>query len=241
MKNKQLKKLVIGNWKLNPLSLAEAERLASRIDPTPVHETVICPPTLFIASVNYPVLGAQDCFWENKGVHTGETSPLALKKLGVKYCLVGHSERRNNGETELEIRKKIEALLSVKIVPVLCVGFGTTVEEDDLEVTDVLKGQLTSALKGLATSPVVVAYEPVWAISSGNSYGHKVATPDHAEKIAMFIETKFSVKKVLYGGSVNSTNAKGFMEQPHIAGLLVGGASLLPGDFNKIINIEVSK
>ncbi len=234
-----MRKLIIGNWKLNPLTISETQKLASKINTFSIHDVVICPPTLFISSVQYPILGAQDCFWENKGAHTGEVSPLALKKLGVKYCLVGHSERRNNGETELEIRKKIESLLSVKIIPVLCVGFGTTVEEDDLEVTDVLRGQLTSALKGLEASPVVVAYEPVWAISSGNSYNHKTATPDHAEKIAMFIETKFSVKRVLYGGSVNSTNAKSFLGQSHIAGLLVGGASLLPGDFNKIINTSL--
>ncbi len=233
------RKLIIGNWKLNPLTVREAQRLALRIEPSPILEAVICPPTLFLSSVSYPNLGAQDCFWENKGAHTGETSPLALKKLGVKYCLVGHSERRNNGETELEIRKKIEALLSVKIVPVLCVGFGTTVEEDDLEVTDVLKGQLTSALKGIGTTNVVVAYEPVWAISSGDSYNHKSATPDHAEKIAMFIETKFGVSRVLYGGSVNCTNAKSFLDQPHVAGLLVGGASLLTKDFNQIINMEL--
>lgn len=233
------RKLIIGNWKLNPLTIAEAERLAFKIDPQPLHEVAICPPVLFLSSVKYPVLGAQDCFWENKGAHTGAVSPLALKKLGVKYCIVGHSERRTHGETDMAIRKKIEALLSVKITPVLCVGFGTTVEEDDLEVTDVLKGQLASALLGVEASKVVVAYEPIWAISSGNSYGHKTATPDHAEKIAMFIETKFAVKKVLYGGSVNSTNAKSFLEQPHIAGLLVGGASLLAKDFNQIINTSL--
>ncbi len=238
MKLKHNQKLIIGNWKLNPLTLKEAVRLASKIDPQPLHETVICPPTLFLSSVKYPRLGAQDCFWLNKGAYTGQTSPLALKKLGVKYCLVGHSENRTAGESEEMIQKKVSALLSVKITPVLCVGFGTTVEEDDLEVTDIIKSQLTSALAGIDASKIVVAYEPVWAISSGDPYHHKMATPDHAEKIAMFIKTKFGVKKVLYGGSANSTNALEFLEQPDIDGLLPGGASLLPKDFNQIINMS---
>lgn len=234
-----MKKLIIANWKLNPVTVREAVSLAKKIDPRPLHEAVICPPVTFLASVQYPRLGAQDCFWENKGAHTGQTSPLALKKLGAKYCIIGHSERRAWGESETDIHKKIEALLSVKITPILCIGFGTTVDEDDLEVTDILKGQLQSALKGFDASKIVVAYEPVWAISSGNPFHHKLATPEHAEKIAMFIKNKFPVAKVLYGGSANSTNAKGFLLEPHIDGLLVGGASLLPKDFNTIINLDI--
>lgn len=229
-----MRKLIIGNWKLNPLTKQEAVQLAKKIDKKPKHEAVICPPSVFLGLVEYPRLGAQDCFWENKGAHTGQVSPLTLKSFKVKYCLVGHSERRNTGETEEGIHKKIEALLSVGITPVLCVGHGTTVKQDELEVADVLRGQLQSALKGVDASQVVVAYEPVWAIGSG-----KAATPDHAEKIGIFIRTKFKVAKVLYGGSANATNVADFLSQPNVDGLLVGGASLLPKDFNEMINVTL--
>lgn len=229
-----MRKLIIGNWKLNPLMVKEAVQLAKKIDTKPKHEAVICPPSVFLGLVEYPRLGAQDCFWENKGAHTGQVSPLTLKSFKVKYCLVGHSERRNTGETEEGIHKKVEALLSVGITPVLCVGHGTTVKQDELEVADVLKSQLQLALKGIDPSRVVVAYEPVWAIGSG-----KAATSDHAEKIGIFIRTKFKVAKVLYGGSANATNAAEFLGQPNVDGLLVGGASLLPKDFNAMINTAV--
>ncbi len=226
-----MKKLIIANWKLNPLTKQEAVRLAQKIDTKSKHEAVICPPSVFLSVVTFPRLGAQDCFWENKGAHTGQVSPLTLKSLKVKYCLVGHSERRNTGETEEGIHKKVEALLSVGITPVVCVGHGTSVKQDELEVADVLRTQLKSALKGVDSTQVVVAYEPVWAIGAG-----KPATPDHAEKIAIFIRTQFKPAKVLYGGSANATNAGEYLSQPNIDGLLVGGASLLPKDFNQMIN-----
>jgi triosephosphate isomerase len=234
------KKLIIANWKLNPLTLAEAVTLAGKIDPNPRHEAVLCPPAMFLSSLKYPVLGAQDCFWENKGPYTGQISPLALKHMGVKYCIVGHSERRSVGERDEDIQKKIEALLSVKITPVLCVGYGTTVDLDDMEVTDIVKKQIKAVATKDEMSKIVVAYEPVWAISAGNPYlTKKIATPEHAEKIAIYIKVKLGAKKVLYGGSTNSVNCKKFLSEPHIEGLLVGGASLLPQDFNAMINSDV--
>lgn len=233
-----VRKLIIGNWKLNPLTSKEAMVLASKIDPSPRHEAVICPPALFLYAIKYPTLGAQDCFWENKGPFTGQVSPLALKHMGVKYCIVGHSESRAAGETDEEIAKKIEALLSVKISPVLCVGYGTTVKQDEWEVTDIVKKQFKNVVSKEQSSKVVVAYEPVWAISAGNPYASKrIATPEHAEKIALYIKVKLGAKKVLYGGSTNKVNAPGFLAEPNISGLLVGGASLLPDDFNAMINI----
>ena len=126
---------------------------------------------------------------------------------------------------------KLRALLEQKITPVLCVGFGTTVDQDDLEVVDVLRGQLEIDLKDVDASKIIVAYEPVWAIGSG-----KAATAEHAEKVSIFIKTKYQVAAVLYGGSVNTTNAKEFLSQRNIGGLLVGGASLIAKDFNQIIN-----
>jgi triosephosphate isomerase len=231
-----MKKVIIANWKLNPLTVIDAKKLAAKIGRTNKYKVVVCPPTLFLTTVSYPNLGAQDAFWKNKGPFTGQTSPEALWKLGVRYCLVGHSEKREAGETDVHIQQKLGALIEARITPVLCVGYGTTVELDDLEVMDVLKLQLDADLKNVYASKVIVAYEPVWAISGGNPFQTKtVESPEHAERVAIFISSKYHVDKVLYGGSVNSTNAKSFLDQAHIDGLLVGGSSLLPDEFNKII------
>ena len=229
-----MKKLIVGNWKLNPMTVSEAVALASKIDiASNGNEVVICPPLPFLESIEYPHVGAQDCSPHIKGAYTGEVSPPQLASMGVKYCIVGHSERRANlGETDELINAKVKALLDYKITPILCVGFGTTVQEDTLEVADIVGGQVAAGLDEVDPSKVVVAYEPVWAIGSKNA-----ATPDHAEQIGLYITTKFNVKRVLYGGSVNGTNALGFLSEPHVAGLLIGGASLLADDFNKIINL----
>jgi triosephosphate isomerase len=232
-----MKKLIIGNWKMNPSTLKDAKKLAASIERRAKNTVVICPPTIYMSEIDYPNLGAQDCFWAEKGPFTGQTSPKQLKGMKVRYCLVGHSEKRAVGETDEHINLKIKALIEVGIIPVLCVGFGTTVEQDDLEVVDVLRKQLDAGLFHLDTSKVVVAYEPVWAISSGDPYAtKKVATPEHAEKISIYIKNRYKVSKVIYGGSANLNNAQSFLEQPNIDGLLPGGASLIPSHFNQIIN-----
>jgi triosephosphate isomerase (TIM) len=227
-----MRKLIVGNWKLNPLTVSEAVSLAAKIDVVSGNEVVICPPLPFLESVEYPHVGAQDCSPHIKGAYTGEVSPAQLESMGVKYCIVGHSERRTLGESDELINAKVKALLQYKITPILCVGFGTTVQEDALEVADVIGEQLEIDLEEVDPTKVVVAYEPVWAIGTKNA-----ATPDHAEQIALYITTKFGIKRVLYGGSVNSTNALGFLKEPHVSGLLIGGASLLAEDFNKIIEL----
>lgn len=233
-----MKKLIIANWKLNPVTSKEAQKLSSSIDTRPKHTAVLCPPIALLAFVNYPRLGAQDCFWKAKGPYTGQVSPATLKSLKVKYCIIGHSEKRGLGETDADVNAKAHALIDQGIIPVVCIGYGTTVEQDDLDVIDALKGQLAGSLHNINPSEVVVAYEPVWAISSGDPYAtKKVPTPEHAERIALFIKTKYHAGKVLYGGSVNGSNAGGFLAQHSIDGLLVGGASLLPADFNTIINL----
>lgn len=226
-----MNKLIVANWKLNPLTAHEAANLASKIDVVSKYEVVLCPPMPFIPIIDYMHKGAQDVATQIKGAYTGQVSAPQLASLDVKYCIVGHSERRALGETDEVINQKLKALLDYKITPILCVGYGTTVSQDELEVTDVLGGQLAADLEGVDPSKVIVAYEPVWAIGSG-----RPATPEHAEQISLYIMTKFKVKAVLYGGSVNSTNSSSFMEQHHVSGLLVGGASLLPEDFNEIIS-----
>ena len=225
-----MRKLIVGNWKLNPLTVDEAVALASKIDVVTSNEVVICPPLPFLESIEYPHVGAQDCSPHIKGAYTGEVSPAQLQSLGVKYCIIGHSERRTLGETDELINTKLKAVLDYKMTPILCVGYGTTADQDTLAVMEVVGEQLVQDLEGIDPTKIVVAYEPVWAIGSKNP-----ATPDHAEQIALYIATKHNVKRVLYGGSVNSTNAAGFLVEPHIAGLLIGGASLLADDFNKII------
>jgi triosephosphate isomerase len=227
-----MKKLIIANWKLNPTTLKEAQKLAAAISRTKKNTVVLCPPTIYVSNIQYPNLGSQDCFWEEKGAFTGQVSPLQLKSLKIKYSIIGHSEKRATGETDEMINAKTKAALANAITPVVCVGFGTKVEQDDLEVTDVIKQQLDTDLKGIEVSKVVVAYEPVWAIGTG-----KVASPEHAETIGLFIKNRYGVKKVIYGGSVSPTNAKGFLEQRNVDGLLVGGASLIPSYFNEIIDM----
>ncbi len=227
-----MKKFIVANWKLNPVTVKDAQKLASAIQRRAKHTAVVCPPHLLLAHVNVPNLGAQDCFWEEKGAYTGQVSPLHLKQLKVKYCIIGHSERRAVGETDGQINFKLRTLLEHKITPILCIGYGTTDDEDDLAVVDVLRAQLEVDLQGVDAPKIVVAYEPVWAIGTG-----KNATPEHAEKISLFIKTKYHVSKALYGGSVNFSNARSFLEQPNIDGLLVGGDSLIAEHFNRILNI----
>jgi len=227
-----MKKLIIANWKLNPTTLKDAQKLAASISVKAKNTVVLCPPTVYLSNIQYPNIGSQDCFWQDKGAFTGQVSPLQLKDLGIKYCLVGHSERRAVGDSDSMINFKLRTLLEHKITPVLCVGFGTTVEQDDLEVVDVLRGQLEADLKEVDAAKIIVAYEPVWAIGTGHN-----ATPEHAEKISIFIKNRYKAPKVLYGGSVNAANAKEFLSQQNVGGLLVGGASLISRDFNQIINM----
>ncbi len=233
-----MKKLIIANWKLNPITIKDARELAASISVKAKNKVVLCPPTIYLSNIQYPNIGAQDCFWAEKGTYTGQTSAAQLKDLGIKYCLVGHSEKREfGGDSDEIVNAKAKACLANKIIPVICVGFGTTVEQDDLEVTDVLKRQLDMDLKDIDPEKVIVAYEPVWAISKGNPNVTRAADAEHAEKMAIFIKTRYKVKKVIYGASVNTGNAKGFLSQPNIDGLLVGGASLNAKDFNQIINM----
>lgn len=227
-----MKKIIIANWKLNPASLKAAQKLAASVSIKAKNKIVLCPPAVYLSQIQYQNIGAQDCFWQNQGAFTGQISPLMLKDLKVKYCIIGHSERRAVGDTDEMINAKVKACLAQKITPVLCVGFGTSVGQDDLEVVDLLKSQLSQGLAGTDAEKIIVAYEPVWAIGTGRN-----ASPEHAEQIAIFIKNKYKVDKVLYGGSVTALNAESFLQQPNVGGLLVGGASLKAGEFNQIINM----
>src|SRR3989344_5942816 len=242
------KKLIVANWKSNPNDLASAVKLAKAIDHKNV---VIAVPFPFLPAVykqlKKSALGAQDLFWAD-GPYTGEVSAQDLKILKVKYVIVGHSERRKNlKETDEMINLKLKAALRGGLRAVLCVGEPATVRKKGIkEAKKFVKQQLVNDLKStnkllkLKANKLIIAYEPVWAISTGK--GSEPDTPEEAVGMIKFIKeilySKFHIlnPKVLYGGSVNAKNAKGFLREKEVDGALVGGASLLPLEFHKVIN-----
>lgn len=225
-------KLIVANWKLNPVKAEEAVSLAGAIQTDSIAKVVLCPPIAFTGIVKFSHLGAQDCSAQISGPYTGQISAAELASLGISYCIVGHSERRTLGETDLEVRSKITALLEYKITPVVCVGYGVPDASQGLDVATAVAEQLSASLGTNDPSRVVVAYEPVWAIGTGHS-----ATVEHIAQVASVVKKRFSVSAFLYGGSVNSGNAGSFLSANGVDGLLVGGASLDAVEFNKIINI----
>jgi len=243
-----MKKLIMANWKMQ-LSLAESRALAKKYALTLAkskNEVVICPDYLALAEVgailrhSKIVLGAQDSAITDKGAYTGEVSPLNLKALGVKYVILGHSERREHlHENSAIINNKIKAALNAKLIPVLCVG-EKWAEHVAGQTEEYLAMELRHALKGVkikTAAELVVAYKPVWAIST-NKHARPMA-PEEADKVQKFL-ARLALKilqkpvRVIYGGSVNSQNAVAFLSQPNVAGLLVGGASLKPTEFIKM-------
>lgn len=247
-----MKKLIIANWKMNPQTLAEAGEFFNSIkkgikDAENV-EVVICPPFVYLPNLKLKIknlkLGAQDCFWENQGAYTGEISPLMLKNLGVEYVIVGHSERRNYlGETDEMIAKKIKSAFENNLIPILCVGETLEQRKKGFQkkvVQEQLRQDLEEISK-LKTKNLIVAYEPVWAIGTGNFCPPKEAIKMH-QFIRNFLNTKYKIlnTKVIYGGSVDSKNIAGYIKYPAIDGALVGGASIKIKEFEKIIN-EVSQ
>ena len=247
-----MKKLIIANWKMNPASLKEAKELFDSISKikNPNLDLIVCPPFVYleklVASASAKgygglAFGSQDCFWKNQGAYTGEISPLMLKNLGVEYVIVGHSERRNYlGETDEMIAKKIKAVVENELTPILCIG-ETGKEKKEGKTFQVLKKQLNKALINSSTHKLIIAYEPVWAIGTGNYCQPKDAL-GMIKYIKDILNSKFKIQnsKLLYGGSVDSKNIADYLKYPEIDGALVGGASIKTEEFKKIIN-EVSK
>jgi triosephosphate isomerase len=237
-----VKTLIVANWKMNPQTLKQARQIfdAVKKDLSKVKnnksEIAICPPFPYLSAINDKKinLGAQNCFWEQKGAFTGETSCAILKDLGCKYVLVGHSERRKYfNETNENINKKIKAILDAKMIPILCIG-ETLAERKQGIVQKVLQKQITSALKNISkfkvqSSKFIIAYEPIWAIGTGKS-----CDIDTALNVNLLIK-KIINAPLLYGGSVNSDNARSYIQDAKMDGLLIGGASLKPKEFIKII------
>ena len=244
-----MSKLIVANWKMNPSSESEAVRLAKSCDEKGV---VICPPFTFLSATHQNLrkaeLGAQDVFWENPipgGAFTGEVSISMLKKIGVGYVIIGHSERRKYlGETDEMINKKVMATLGFGLKVILCVGEPLLVRKEGLDTAkNYVKKQLLADLKDIPNlqrqiSNIIIAYEPIWAIGTG-----KPDNPADSAEMSKFIKallnSKFNIQnsKVIYGGSVTSSNVGRIFEYREIDGALVGGASLKAEEFKKIIKI----
>ena len=241
--------LVVGNWKMNPASLAEAKKLfidvrkktRSLRDVT----VVVAPPAIFLSDLarlspsGRIGIAVQNIWPEATGAQTGEISTPMVVSAGATYVIVGHSERRAQGMNDEDVRSRLRAVLRARTTPIVCIG--ELKRDADGEFFSVLEKQLSVALKGLKKSEVarvVIAYEPVWAIGSGTT-----PTGSDIYEIRLFIEkclTKLfdrtTARKVtvLYGGSVNADNATNLFQEGDVQGFLVGGASLHPHAFASI-------
>lgn len=239
-------KMIVANWKMQ-LGLKASVNLARSLAKEK-GSVVLCPSFPALESVSEALgksgvqLGAQDVFFERAGAFTGEVSPEQLKELTCSHVIIGHSERRVLGETDAVVNKKVIAVLSAGLTPIICVGESTK-ERTSGKQKRVVGKQVKAALKSLHTrhqEQLIFAYEPLWAIGSGTP-----ATPPDAAAMHKLIRKtaleaikglKPKQVKVLYGGSVNGKNAGGFLDEPEIDGLLVGGASLKAATFKPILN-----
>lgn len=226
-----MKKIIVGNWKCNPSSAKKAEALFKASDRADV---VICPPFVFLAGANLKsaALGAQDVFWE-EGAYTGEVSPAQLKGLGVKYVIVGHSERRAMGDTDDIVMKKALAVIKAGMKAIVCVGEPDNVRREGVRYAEKFVALQMAAVDSVISSgKLIIAYEPLWAIGSG-----RPAAPEDAVSMISHIRSCCANEKIkiLYGGSVSPENAAAFLAKPEIDGLLVGGASANPAEFKKIV------
>ncbi len=242
---------IAGNWKMN-LNRAEAVALARAVAGgvagVASADVAVCPPNVYLDAVNQVVsgsklaLGAQNVYFEPNGAFTGETSAAMLIDLGCRYVILGHSERRHVlGETNAQVNKKVKVALAAGLTPIVCVGELLS-EREAGQTAAVIEGQFDSSLAGLSAeqvAAVVLAYEPVWAIGTG-----QVATPEQAEAVHMDLRNLLARRyntavaddvRIQYGGSVKASNAAELLAQPNVDGALVGGASLKADEFLGIV------
>jgi len=248
--------LIVGNWKMHKTSSEGAvfvKELAAGLGDLGDREVMVAPPftglheAMRVAQGSVVSLAAQDVFWEAEGAYTGEVSAHMLADLGVKAAVIGHSERRQYfGETDESIAKKVQATLASGLLAIMCVG------EDERErqagwTEAVLARQVAGGLSELGpehAADLAIAYEPVWAIGTGNT-----ATPEAAQSTIAYVrgqvgeafgDRSAEAVRILYGGSVGPENIDELMEQPDIDGVLVGGASLEVGKFARIVKYDRS-
>ena len=243
------KPIIAGNWKMNNTA-TEGVALVNALKPLVANadcDVVVCVPAIDIPAVAEAIkgsniaLGAQNVHFAEKGAYTGEISANMLKEYGVKYVIIGHSERRQYfGETDETVNKRTLAALNAGLTPIVCIG--EILEERENGLTEkVLDKQIEVGLKGIENlADIVIAYEPVWAIGTG-----KTATNEQANETIGYIRKKLAQMfcpkcaekvRIQYGGSMNAGNCKGLMAQEEIDGGLIGGASLKPNDFATIVN-----
>lgn len=242
------KPIIVGNWKMNKNN-AETKAFFEAVDAVAASENATygigCPFTdLRTAQDNAKnlIVAAENCHWEDSGAFTGEVSVPMLEEIGIKYCIIGHSERRQMfGDTDETVNKKAKRLLKAGITPILCIG-ETETQYDAGETEKVIRDQLTGSLADLCAKCVgsmVIAYEPIWAIGTGKS-----ATKEDAQKCCAIVRDQVKVMygeeaaenvRVQYGGSVKPENIVEYMACPDIDGALIGGASLKEASFIDII------
>ena len=248
--------LIAGNWKMHK-TVAEALELVNALKNDLIgvkdRDIVIAPAFTALATVSEvladcPVgLSAQNCHPESNGPFTGEVSPPLLRDVGCRYVIVGHSERRTLfGEDDGFIRRKVKAVLDEGLKVILCVG-ETLQERNENRTFEILEGQIIANLAGLGAAdlePLIIAYEPVWAIGTG-----RTASNEQAQEAHLFIRNLLKNRydrhvadrtRILYGGSVKPDNVDGLMAMPDIDGALVGGASLKAADFIRIVRYQKS-
>ena len=252
MNRRYRKTIIAGNWKMNK-TLSETRAYAEEIKPM-LGKPKWCEVVLCVPYVNIPAavrlfkesriaIGAENCHYEANGAYTGEVSAEMLKELGVKYVIIGHSERRSYyNETDFTVNKKVHAALEAGLYPIVCVG--ESLEQRELDVTmELIAYQVKAALAGVPADKmrhVVIAYEPIWAIGTG-----KTATAEQAgevcEGIRAVVRKLYGARvaravTIQYGGSMNAKNARELLAQPDVDGGLIGGASLKAPDFVQIVN-----
>lgn len=245
--------LIAGNWKMNK-DAKETIDFAKKIKKYSFNEddeVCLIPPFTDLKILKDELdgtnikIGAQNCHFEDNGAYTGEISSEMLKEIGVEFCIVGHSERREYfGETDKSCNKKIIKLLEKEITPILCVGEKEDIREVGAEQSLISKqlGEAFIGIKQADVPKVIIAYEPIWAIGTG-----KTATPEQAQEMSAFIRGFMSglfseaigeCMMILYGGSVKPENARDILRQRDINGALVGGASLDPKSLYELIKIS---
>jgi triosephosphate isomerase len=253
------KPLISGNWKMN-LNHFEAIQTVQKLayllskDDFAAVDVSIHPPFTDIRSIQTILdademklsLGAQHCHWEDKGAFTGEVSPVFLSKLAVEYVIVGHSERRELfGETDDQVAKKISSILKHSMTPIVCVG-ETLEERQQGRTAEKVLGQVRAALAGRSADVVaglVIAYEPIWAIGTGMTASagdaQAVIGAIRAEILSLLGTKAAQGVRIQYGGSVKASNIAEIMAQPDVDGALVGGASLEPAEFARIVQYRL--
>ncbi|MDX2228946.1 MAG: triose-phosphate isomerase [Leptolyngbyaceae cyanobacterium bins.349] len=240
------KKVLAGNWKMYKTQAEAAEFLTGflpHLENTPEgRDVVLCVPFTDLVLLSQMLhgsvvqLGAQNVHWETSGAYTGEIAAPMLTEIGVRYVVVGHSERRQYfGETDETVNRRLKAAQSADLTPILCVG--ETKQQRDLGETEgLITEQLRAGLAGVDQTNLIIAYEPIWAIGTGDTCDSK-----EANRVIGLIRSQLSNSEVpiQYGGSVKPDNIDEIMAQPEIDGALVGGASLQPASFARIVNYQV--